>query len=334
MFGTRSFSYYGSKSRWLWLYFNMIPKKQYKVFLDACMGSGGIIATAQMLDVEKRIANEKDFNLYRLHKVLQNNYSGFVRELLKLEYNEKLFEEMKIRAETFYEGFSEEKAAAVEYCQIQFSFNNNRKNMRKKSEPFIERSQRNAICGLEDFSLALQGVEIRNRDCLEEIPKFIHERDAFIFQDSPYRPQLRKSPHAYTVDTDEAWHKKFLELLVQEHNHGGICSDMMICCYVDFEEETEDIGNDMEHIKRFCESMKNDAYCKALMPLGFSLLRIKRTVKPTVNKAKSENDDSENQSKKSPATECIFFNFELPDEAYDFVTRDDILAYNDVFECN
>lgn len=330
MFGTRSFSYYGSKSRWLWQYFSMIPRKHYKVFLDACMGSGGIIATAEVLDVEKRIGNEKDRNVHRMHMVLRDNYEGFLKELKALQYDAKFFKEMKRCAESLYAGFSDEKAAAVEYCQIQYSFNNNRQNFRRNCEAFIGRSQRNAMFSLEDFSQALHGVEILNEDCLDVIPEFLHKKDVFIFQDSPYRPALRKSPYGYSVDTDEEWHEKFLFLMVNEYKKRGIAAEMMICCYVDFEEEYDESDESNTFRGRFISRIRNDVYCKVLMPIGFKLLRIVKTVKPTVNRKKFDGTEG-NSGKKSPATECVFFNFELPYQAYEFISGDDIFTFNEVF---
>lgn len=327
MFGITSFNYYGSKSRWLWEYCSIIPKKHYTFFLDACMGSGGVIATVKILDIENRIANEKDKNMFKLHQVLQKNYEGFCKELFLLEYDEQVFNREKENSKSNYIGYSDEKAAAIEYCQILYSMNNNRLNYRKKNEANADRSIRNAIFGLEEYSLAIRDVELRNNDCLEEIPKFIHLEDTFIFQDSPYRPKLRKSEHGYNVDTDEDWHKSFLELMQYEYSKGGISADMLICCYVDSKEAGDNGIDSMrmgsEKRKKFVNDMKEDNYCKALLPLGFKLVIAKRTVKPTVNKKEN--------GKKNPAIECIFINYELDGDAYDYISQEDVFTYEEIF---
>lgn len=333
-FGIKSGSYYGSKSRWLWDYFKVIPQKHYNKFVDVCMGSGCITATAKIRDIDERIANDFDINMYKFHKEIRDNVEGVIEEINNIPYDEELFRRLVELAKNEYPNVSDTKVAAYEFFRSEVSMNCNKISMRhiKKTgwakeaeEGRFKRKARN----LRDFSKAMQGVELLNSDCLIEIPKYIHDENNFIFMDSPYDPEYRTSEKVYRKETDHEWHKKFLHLMQEVQNEdGGIKANMMICGYLGNHEAGREVLSEKEQRELLIDDLRHEMYCKMLMPLGFNLLRIKKTVKPTVN---MKDETKGRKSKKSPAIECIFTNYEVPERAFMTISRKEYFTYEEVF---
>lgn len=334
-FGIRSVSYYGSKSRWLWDYFKVIPSRHYNRFIDVCMGSGCITATAKSRNIDERIANDFDINMYKFHREIRDNVEGVIEEIEKIPYDEELFRSLVELAKNEYPDVSDTKVAAYEYFRSCVSINCNKISMRHikktgRNKEFEEnRFKRNAKRNLVDFSKAMKGVELLNSDCLIEIPKYIHDENNFIFMDSPYDPEYRTSEKVYRKETDHEWHKNFLRLM-KEWNavDGGIKANMLICGYLGNYEEGREALSEEEQRSRLIDDLRKEAYCNVLMPLGFNLLRIKRTVKPTVNVG---DETMCEKSKKNPAIECIFINYDIPERAFTTISRKEYFTFGEVF---
>lgn len=298
--------YIGKKERMLHEISDLLPASKIDITYET---HAGTLAVSRRLlksnfRLKKCFATELDLGTYSLLKQVQmREPDELIQKILNVGYDQNVFDWCKAIEAENYEEFSEEEIAVCKYILLNQSYNAACKSWRGlgSNRENEARYKKNVKKFIEKGHFQLQDIEIVHGDMMDYLGNFINIQNAFIFIDSPYENSLRSS-NLYSTDTDSEWHDRFLARIREYSKEKMLKANLMVCGYC--------------HDQNF----KEDKYCKALIPLGFKLYKLKDTIRPTVIRDTMIR-------KKNTVTEYCWLNY----EPRSWIPRRNYFDYNDIF---
>lgn len=206
------FRWYGGKARALEAILSCVPA-YITAWYEACMGSAVVTLNSPRHAVE--LLTDLDGDLVHLFQVMADRVTGanLVDRLLDLPYSESEFACAKRAKANGYRGIDDITRAVMEFALITMSFNATRKSFSKHGMSQRHYADRN-IRNLPLVYQRLQGVHIRQMDCVDVVDRVRNNPRAFVFLDVPYRWELRAegARNIYGFEMDEAHHRRLLDV--------------------------------------------------------------------------------------------------------------------------
>jgi len=211
--------YYGSKRRMIPVIRSCLPK-DYKVWVEGCMGSGAVSLNRDCPSTCKvNIINEKGVGLYTFWKTLADKEKGLeLMELLeKCEGGWQSFNEARWKIKYPPKTMSEVEYAMSAYLLVALSFNGDRKNYgeRKNVKHTVEHHMRPTY---ERFQK--EQVKVLNLDVVGLMKKIVGlpgnvQKGIMVYLDPPYMPSVRSENalNVYDCEMSANDHIKLLTLL-------------------------------------------------------------------------------------------------------------------------
>lgn len=211
--------YYGAKRRMVEVIRSCLPK-DYKVWVEGCMGSGAVSLNRDCPSTCKvNIINEKGVGLYTFWKTLADKEKGLeLMEILeKCEGGWHSFNEARWKIKYPPKTMSEVEYAMSAYLLIALSFNGDRRNygarknlkhtVKYHMRPVYERFQR-------------EQVKVLNLDVVDLMKKIVGlpgnvQKGIMVYLDPPYMPSVRSENalNIYDCEMSANDHIKLLTLL-------------------------------------------------------------------------------------------------------------------------
>lgn len=296
--------YPGKKDQLINEYRRFMPSDRINTVYETHAGT--LSVTRNLLKPELRanryIATELDRGMYCLLHQIQTDPERLVNALHKSEYSQLEFDIAKLIESDGWEDMSETAVAYCRYVLLNQSFNASCKSWRG----YTVANERRYFSNIENFIFngndELQGIELINEDMMKLVDDYLCMEDAFIFIDSPYENSLR-SESLYAQETTSDWHDDFLKKIRDLKAQNKLHAKVMICGYCN-------------------ENLAADKYNKSLLTSGFTLYKVKDTIRPTVIREGM-------CPRKGTASEYIWINYEPMDR--DSILSENIYTYQRVF---
>lgn len=219
------FPWYGGKSRMIMSILSCIPP-HVTAWYEACMGSAVVTLNSPRYEVE--LLSDLDEDLVHLFSVMANRVDGanLLDRLLHLEYSESEFVRAKRAKDDHFRNVNDIRRAVMEFSLISMSFNSTRRSFRRHGMSQRDYADRNAR-NLPLVFQRLQGVHIKQMDCVDVVDRVRNNPAAFIFLDVPYRWPVRAkgARNIYGFEMDESHHRRLLNVCK------GAKSCIMLCGY-------------------------------------------------------------------------------------------------------
>lgn len=225
MSNIRFFRWYGGKYRVTDIILACVPA-YITAWYEACMGSAAVTLNSPRRAIE--VVSDLDEELVHLFSLMAERVDGanLLDRLLNLEYSESEFIRAQRAKANSYRGTDQFRKAEMIFILITQSFNATRQSFRRNGmsqRDYTDLNARNLPLVYE----RLQGVHVKQMDCVDVVERIRDNPTAFVFLDVPYRWELRAegARSIYGMEMDEAHHLRLLETC-----KGAKCC-IMLCGY-------------------------------------------------------------------------------------------------------